>query len=48
MKRKLAVAMAAALVLTTALAGCGNKTEDTKSEGTKNRGYQDRRFRKRR
>ena len=35
MKRKLAVAMAAALVLTTALAGCGNKTEDTKSEGTK-------------
>ncbi|WP_195421473.1 amino acid ABC transporter substrate-binding protein [Faecalicatena contorta] len=35
MKRKLAVAMAAALVLTTALAGCGNKAEDTKSEGTK-------------
>ena len=35
MKRKLAVAMAAALVLTTALAGCGNKAEDSKSEGTK-------------
>ena len=34
MKRKLAVAMAAALVLTTALAGCGNKAEDSKSEGT--------------
>lgn len=27
--------MAAALVLTTALAGCGNKAEDSKSEGTK-------------
>ena len=32
MKRKLAVAMAAALVLTTALAGCGSKAEDTKSD----------------
>ena len=32
MKRKIALAMAAALVLTTALAGCGSKAEDTKSD----------------
>lgn len=32
MKRKIALAMAAALVLTTAMAGCGSKAEDTKSD----------------